>query len=93
MMPDDQIRVKVHFMAAKDPFEQDFAGTATIGDVKTAALNGLGLTEGVNQEGNTVTFTLYDKKNPLENLSVTVGQLAGEHKTLQLKLSQQITQG
>jgi hypothetical protein len=93
MKSDDQVRVKVHFMAAKDPFEQDFARTATVGGVKAAALSGLGLTEGTNDEGNNVTYTLYDKKDPLENMGVTVGQLAGEHKTLQLKLSQQITQG
>jgi hypothetical protein len=93
MKPDDQVRVTVHYMAAGKPYEQDFARTATVGDVKVAALQAFGLIEGANQEGNTVTYTLYDKKDAVENLSLTVGQLAGDHKVLQLKLSQQITQG
>jgi hypothetical protein len=93
MKADDHVRVMVHYMAASRPFEQDFARSATVGDIKGAALHAFGLTEGANQDGNTVTHTLYDKKDPLEDLRVTVGQLAGEHKVQQLKLSQQITQG
>jgi hypothetical protein len=93
MKPDDRVRVTVHYMAAGKPFEQDFASSATVGDVKAASLHAFDLTEGANQEGNTVTYTLYDKKDPLENMSITIGQLAGEQKVLQLKLSQQITQG
>ena len=93
MKPDDQVRVVVHYMAAGKPFEQDFTRAAIVAEVKAAALHAFGLTEGASQEGNTVTYTLYDKKDPLENLSITVGQLAGEKKELKLKLSQQITQG
>lgn len=93
MKPDDQVRVTVHYMAAGKPFEGDFARSTNVGDVKAAALNAFGLTEGANSEGNTVTYTLYDKKDPLENLGVTIGQLVNEQKVLQLKLSQQITQG
>jgi len=93
MKPEDEVRVTVHYMAAGKPFEQGFARSATVGDVKTASLHAFDLTEGTNQEGNTVTYTLYDKKDPLENLSATVGQLAGQQNVLQLKLSQQITQG
>jgi hypothetical protein len=93
MKPDDQVRVSIHYMAAAKPFEHDFARAASVGEVKAAALNGFWLAEGANAEGNTVTYTLYEKKDPLENLSVTVGQLAGDQKVLQLKLSQQITQG
>ena len=93
MKPDDEVRVTVHYMGAVKPFEQDFARSSTVGEVKAATLNGFGLAEGTNAEGNTVTYTLYEKKEPMENLSITVGQLAGDQKVLQLKLSQQITQG
>jgi len=92
---DQNVRVMVHFMAAGQPLDQEFARTATIGQVKTAALDKFHLNEGTNEEGNTVTYTLFDKakKTPLENLATTVGAVAGDQKVLQLNLSQQITQG
>jgi hypothetical protein len=51
------------------------------------------LAEGQNEEGNTVTYTLYHEKTPLENLNQTLGEVAGHHHELTLKLGQQITQG
>lgn len=93
MKPNDQVRVVVHYMAAGKPFEQEYARPTPLSQPKTDALHAFGLVEGADSQGNTVSYTLYDKKEPLENLSITVGQLAGEQKVLQLKLSQQITQG
>src|SRR5437763_655061 len=93
MVTTDNIRVTVHYMAAGKPFEQDFSRLATIEEVKSVALDQFGLKEGVDPEGNTVTYPLYQQKTPLENPNQTVGELAGHQKVLQLKLSQQITQG
>jgi hypothetical protein len=90
----DTLRVVVTYPAAKKPFEQDHASRKeTVGTVKSAALNAFGLTEGGSADGNTYTYTLYFEKRPLENLNETLGQVAGERHTLELKLSQQVTQG
>ncbi len=52
-----------------------------------------GLSEGQSADGKTFVYTLYHGKTPLENLSETLGQIAGDKHTLELKLSQQVTQG
>jgi len=80
--------------AAAKPYEQDHASRQeTVGTLKTNVLNAFGLNEGQHADGNTYTYTLYDHKIPLENLSETLGQVAGDKHTLELKLSQQVTQG
>jgi hypothetical protein len=40
-----------------------------------------------------VTYTLFHDKKPLENLDEKLGEVAGHHHELKLKLVQQITQG
>ena len=47
----------------------------------------------VTPDGNTVTYTLYHGKTPLENMNQPLSELAGHQHVLQLKLVQQITQG
>jgi hypothetical protein len=88
------LKVVVHYAAAKMPYEQEHANrNETIGTLKTNALNAFGLKEGQHADGNTYTYTLYHHKTPLENLNETLGQVAGDKHTLELKLSQQVTQG
>lgn len=89
----DDIQVKVHFMAAGKPFENDYDANATVGQVKHDALIAFGLSEGGTPEGNTVTYILYHEKHQLLDMSQTIGPLAGHQRVLQLKLSQQLTQG
>lgn len=87
------LKIIVNYPAAKRPFEQDHADPSeTVGVLKAAVLAAFGLTEG-QIDGSTYTYTLFHNKTPLENLSETVGQLAGHAATLVLKLSQQVTQG
>jgi hypothetical protein len=87
------LHVVVHYPAAKEPYKDNHASrTETVGTLKTRVLNAFGLSEG-QQDGQTFTYTLYHRKRPLENLSETLGQVAGDEHTLELKLSQQITQG
>jgi hypothetical protein len=89
----DDLKVVVNYPAAKGPFQQEHASPGeTVGALKSAVLNAFGLTEG-QSNGSTYTYTLFHNKTPLENLSETVGQLAGHAATLVLKLSQQVTQG
>ena len=89
----NDLKVIVNYPAAKGPFEQDHAAPSeTLAALKAAVLSAFGLTEG-QVDGSTYTYTLYQNKTPLENLSETIGELAGHAKTLVLKLSQQVTQG
>ena len=87
------LHVVVHYVAAEHPFKEDAGPDQTVGQLKKRVLAAFGLTEGQTPDGNTVTYTLYHGKTPLENLNQTLGDLAGHHHELQLKLVQQITQG
>jgi hypothetical protein len=93
-MTNETFKVIVNYAAAKKPYEQnDASRSETVGTLKTDVLNAFGLKEGQGADGNTYTYTLYDHKTPLDNLSETLGQVAGDKHTLELKLSQQVTQG
>ena len=93
-MTEGTLKVIVHYAAAKKPYEQEHASrNETVGTLKTSVLDAFGLKEGQHSDGNTYTYTLFHHKTPLENLSETLGQEAGEEHTLDLKLSQQVTQG
>jgi hypothetical protein len=87
------VKVVVTYPAAKKPFEAEVPRTETVGDLKKAVLAAFGLSEGQSADGKTFTYTLYHHKTPLENLNETVGQVAGDEPNLELKLSQQVTQG
>ena len=86
--------VTVTFAAAKEPFKQkDVSRSETVETLKKAVLNAFGLTEGQTADGKIFTYTLFHGKTPLENLSQTLGEVAGDKHELELKLSQQVTQG
>lgn len=87
------LQVVVHYPAAAEPYHARVSPTETIGELKAGVLDKFGLKEGVQPDGSNASFTLYFGKTPLENLSETLGSLAGHSKELQFKLSQQITQG
>lgn len=94
MVVETTISVIVHYVAAAKPFEDAHADRSeTVGHLKARVLDAFGLTEGPSPEGSTVSYTLYHHKTPLENLQQTLGNVAGEHHELELKLVQQITQG
>jgi hypothetical protein len=89
-----KLRVVVHYPAAEKPFkDNDGDGSETVGHLKSRVLVFFGLAEGQTPEGNIVSYTLYHGKDPLENPAVSLAELVLEKKELQLKLSQQITQG
>lgn len=83
-----EIRVVVNFAAAEKPFEENAPRTETVGELKEQVLKAFHLSD-----GGGASYTLYHEKTPLENLSQTLGQIAGDHHELRLKLVQQITQG
>jgi hypothetical protein len=90
----ETLKVIVHYAAAKGPYEEDHASRhETVGTLKAKVLVAFGLTEGQGAGGNTYTYTLFHHKTPLENPNEFLGQVAGDKHTLELKLSQQVTQG
>lgn len=94
MVVDTTLRVIVEYIAAAKPFEDDHAERSeTVGHLKARVLTAFGLSDGQTQDGEVVTYTLYRHKEPLEDPSQTLGQLAEEHHVLDLKLVQQLTQG
>ena len=88
-----KIHIVAHYIAAPEPFKTEAEPDETVGQLKKRVLTAFGLTEGQTSDGNTVTYTLYHGKTPLENPDETLGQVAGHEHVLQLKLVQQITQG
>jgi hypothetical protein len=88
-----QLRVVVHYPAAAEPFHGDADPEETVGQLKARVLAAFALSESQTPDGNTTTYTLFDKKMPLDNLGQKLGEVAGDQPVLQLKLSQQITQG
>ncbi len=93
MVVETKLKVVVHYIAAEEPFRDDADRSETVGQLKSRVLEAFGLTEGSTPEGNVVTYALYHDRTPLENPGQTLGELAGDQKVLQLKLTQQITQG
>ncbi len=88
------LHVVVHYVAAEEPFKDNDADRReTVGQLKQRALAEFGLIEGQTPDGNIATYTLYHHKTAVENMAQTLGDLAGDDKTLQLRLVQQITQG
>lgn len=88
-----ELRVKVRYLAAEDSFKSEAKPQETVGHLKHRVLVAFDLTEGQTPDGNTVTYTLYHHKTPLENESQTLGDLAGHHHELELNLVQQLIQG
>lgn len=90
----ETLKVIVTYMAAATPFKQEAASPSeTIGSLKAEVLKAFGLAEGQLPNGDTVSYTLYRGKTALTDLSTTLGSIAGDHNALELKLSQQLTQG
>jgi hypothetical protein len=94
IMNEENLKVIVHYAAAKKPYEQEqVSRQETVGTLKTSVLKAFGLTEGQHADGNTYAYTLYHHKTALDNVSEILAQVAGPAATIELKLSQQVTQG
>ena len=91
-MGKEMLNVTVTYPAAGKPFHGDADPSETLASLKARVLTAFGLTEG-DDSGNQVTYVLYKGKERLDDLSVSLGVLAGNAHALALKLSQQIVQG
>jgi hypothetical protein len=88
-----KLNVTVTYVAAERPYHEDATPQETVGQLKRHALAAFGLTEGQLPDGSTVTYTLFHGKTRLDNLSQTLGEVAGHAHALSLKLDQQVVQG
>jgi len=87
------INVHVRYLAAPKPFVDSHADPAeTVQQLKVRVLGAFELKE-IQDANQTVLYFLYKEDQKLENLSVTLGELAGNHHELKLRLVQQIVQG
>jgi hypothetical protein len=89
------IKVTVHYVAARKPFEEEANPNETLAELKKNVLAFFGLHEGSTPDGGTVSYQLFDKNGELKDLSQTIGQVAerNHEKHLQLKLNQVLVQG
>lgn len=88
------LKVIVHYPPAEKPFKDDRTNRAeNVGHLKKRVLLFFGLSEGATPDGGSVAYTLYNHKTPLDNPAQTLGDVAGDKKVMELKLSQQIVQG
>lgn len=84
----ETVRVVVSYPAAVQPYKAEVAENTTIGELKAAVLQAFGLQEIANK-----TFKLFHGGTELSDVSQTVGQAAGGHQELALKLEEVIVQG
>ena len=84
----EEIRVVVHYEAAGRPFEGEaYPASTPLTQVKQDALRAFGLTEGQPPAG-TGFYVLFHDKTRLDNPNTTVGEVAGHHDVLELRLAQ-----
>ena len=88
MSKDNLIKLQVHYIAAGKPFRKDADPSETVGQVKAEALTEFHLTEDA-----TKTYKLFHKKQELQNLSLTLGEISGGNKELKLDLEEILVQG
>ena len=87
-MPNDELKVDVHYIAAKKPFKKDAAPSETVGQLKADALNAFTLVETSEK-----VYKLFFEKRELDNMSETLGQLAGDKNHLKFDLEEFLVQG
>lgn len=88
-----KLEVNVRYPAAAKPFVDPKADPQeTLASLKARVLDAFHLTE-VQDPNQSVLYFLYHEDEKLEDLSQTLGHIAGDRHVLKLKLVQQIIQG
>ncbi len=90
---DHKLTVTVRYIAATKPFQDNNASRdETLASLKARVMDAFGLkeTQDANQQ---VLYWLYEEDTKLEDLSRTLGAIAGDKNHLKLRLVQQIIQG
>jgi|SRR5579864_1849204 len=88
------LSIVVAYPAARDDLKQSGVSRhETLGQLKGRVLVAFELTEGAGPDGTMISYVFYYEEEKLEDLSRTLGQIAGNKEVLHLKLSQQIVYG
>src|SRR5690242_13635457 len=88
------LHLKVTYASAAQPYnDPHVAPETTVDTLKAKVLDFFGLNEGTRPDGSVATYTLFYKKQPLENMDQKLGTVDPTEDKLDLKLGEQITQG
>jgi hypothetical protein len=94
MEKESTLDIVVVYPAARDDLKQTgVSRSETLGELKVRVLIAFELTEGKGPDGTITSFVFYHHKEKLEDLTRTLGQIAGHEDILHLKLAQQIVYG
>jgi hypothetical protein len=94
MTKESTLDIVVVYPAARDDLkETDVSRKETLGQLKVRVLIAFELTEGKGPDGTITSYVFYHHKDKLEDLSRTLGHIAGDEDVLRLKLAQQIVYG
>jgi hypothetical protein len=86
------VAVTVEYLPAAKPFHRSYAGSATVGAVRTDAMAFFGVTD--HKDRDTHQFFLEFNGQRLTNMTETLAQLLGPHrKSAHFNLVEQITPG
>jgi hypothetical protein len=82
-----KLTLQVEYPVKQDELkEHDVSREETIGSVKSRVLTAFGLTEGVDEHGQLLTYTLFHHHSALTDPAVTLGSVAGDKDELRLRL-------
>jgi hypothetical protein len=87
-MRDKDLKVAVHYAAAKEPYKEEAEPSETVGQLKEHALKAFGLVETPPK-----AYKLFYEGRELNNMNETLGQLAGEKTHLSFDLEEVLIQG
>jgi hypothetical protein len=89
---EQEVHVTVNYLPAPQPFHRAYAGTTTLGTVRTDAMNFFGVQDRTDR--NRYEYFLEFEGRRLTNLSETLDTLLGPHRRgAEFHLIEQITPG
>ncbi len=82
-----KLSIEVSYAPTKDELkDHDAKRTEPLADLKKRVLSAFSLEEGVNERGELVEFAFFKGNRGLEDLTATVGDIAGDAHELSLRL-------
>lgn len=85
-----KVNISVEYSPTGDKLEDHAADrNETVGALKSRVLVAFGLTEGVDDKGQLLTYALFHGRVPLADPSATIGSIAGSAGHIQLELERE----
>jgi hypothetical protein len=86
------VSVGVTYPGADKPYKHEYAQGSPMSQVKQDVISFFGLAETVDAAGNQTVYNFRKGNDPID-LSLTVGDISGEHPHLQLRLIREVIAG